>query len=391
MFDPDEIPDLKKSVRECAILDRKLLDDLRVEVQSLKSNSRVIKSRSATTVSLVASDGGNNKLIYDPFYFQLVRVVDSNGNKLCLDVISPTTDTDELSKRQFDSDGNPITALGRLMQDLGCQTLSELSPMIPKGSKIRDAPDEVSKSWVLTYRDLCEWAVLYDKICYTRFATHTLIVRDGLLRSKIFSYKVSSKRALFTEMINNMVQAIDKAFKTDRVRIYLVGLAKHSQVLSRYALAMQLEEVFVKGEPKFARVPFELEEKSYMWKEFIWRPDDDLQSQEVNKFSMGHLYLVRFGKLGGDPVWAVDLLPSQSNLDAEIFGYLLADAINGFPVPHYPLCLQRAHEHAQIVGFDMDILQDEVIQAIKDILPDNKKDVVDHQLFNFDHSQNRYE
>ena len=391
MFDPDEIPRLKASIMHCALLDRKLLDDLRDEVQLLKSNVRVIKPRSSTTVSLVASDGGNNKLVFDPFYFQLVRVVDSNGNKLCLDIISPTTDTDILSSLQFNGNGDPITALGRLMKDLDCLTLNDLSPMIPKGEKIRNNPNEVSKSWVLTYRDLCEWAVLYDKICHTRFATNTLIVRDGLLRSKIFSYRSSTKRALFMEMIKNITVAIDDAYKKDRIKIYLVGLAKHSQVLSRYSLAMQLENVFNKGEPRYARVPFELELNSYTWKEFIWKSDDESGTEEVNKFSMGHLYLVRFGKLESDPVWAIDLLPDQSKMDSEIFGYLLADSMNGFPVPYYPLCLQKAHEHAQVVGFDMDILQDEVIRAMKEILPDEKKGIIDYQVFNYDQSQKRYE
>ena len=391
MFDPEEIPDLKKSIRECAISDRKLLDELRLEVNKLKSNVRVIKPRTTTTVSLVASDGGNNKLVYDPFYFQLVRVVDSNGNRLCLDTISPTTDTDLISSRQFNKYGNPATALGRLMKDLGCDTLNKLSPMIPSGAKMRENPHEISKSWVLTFRDLCEWAVLYDKICYTRFATNTLIVRDGLLRSKIFSYIASTKRPLFIEMINKMNASIEEAYKRDKVRIYLVGLAKHSQVLSRYSLVMQLEDVIPKGEPRYARVPFEIDEKSYTWKEFIWQPDDDKGTHEINKFSMGHLYLVRFGKLNSDPIWAVDLLPSQSSSDSEIFGYLLADSINGFPVPHYPLCLQRAHEHAQIVGFDMDILQDEVIKAMKDLLPNDKREIIDHQVFNSDQSLKRYE
>ena len=391
MFDPEEIPKLKRAIRECAMSDRKLLDDLRTEVIQLKSFVRVIKPRSTTTVSLVASDGGNNKLVYDPFYFQIVRVVDSNGNKLCLQAISPTTDTDKLSKNQFDDNGHPTTALGRLMKDLGCNTLNELSPMIPPGKKMRENPDLVSKSWVLTYRDLCEWAVLYEKICYTRFATNTLIVRDGLLRSKIFNYIAAARRPLFIEMIDKMNLSIQAAYERDKVRIYLVGVAKHSQVLARYNLAMQLEDVVPKGEPRYAKVPLELEKKSYMWDEFVWRPEDENANGEINKFSMGHLYLVRFGKLKSDPIWAVDLLPNQSTSDSEIFGHLLADSINGFPVPHYPLCLQRAHEHAQVVGFDMDILQDEVVQAMKEILPDDKKEIIDHQVFNTDQSLNRYE
>lgn len=263
--------------------------------------------------------------------------------------------------------------------------------MIPSGKKMRENPEQISNSWVLTFRDLCEWAVLYDKICYTRFATNTLIVRDGLLRSKIFNYVAASRRPLFIEMINNINQAIDDAYKKDRVRIYLVGLAKHSQVLARYSLVMQLEDVIPKAEPRYTRVPLDIEQKSYAWKEFIWKPQDDLAGQELNKYSMGHMYLVRFGKYSSDPIWAVDLLPTQSSFDSEIFGYLLADSVNGFPIPHYPLCLQKAHEHAQIVGFDMDILQDEVIKAMKDILPAEKREIVDHQVFKTDQSLNRYE
>src|SRR5262249_56046414 len=102
------------------------------------------------------------------------------------DVISPTTDTDKLSRAQFNSDGTPKTTLGRMMKDLGVKTLTELSHMIPDGKKTREEPHKVSPSWVLVYRDLCEWAVLYERICYNKFATDTLIVRDGLLLRNLF-------------------------------------------------------------------------------------------------------------------------------------------------------------------------------------------------------------
>ncbi|HVX49349.1 MAG TPA: hypothetical protein VHB48_04300 [Chitinophagaceae bacterium] len=385
MFDPEEIPSLRKSIQDCAESDRKLLDDLLEEVKIIKSIVKAIKPRTTTSISLVASDGGNNKLVYDPFYFQIIRVVDSNGSKLCLDIVSPTTDTDELSKRQFNLDGTPNTKLGKLMKDLGCKTLNDVSSMIPSGLKARTNPDQVSPSWVLTYRDLCEWAVLYDKICYTRFSTNTLIVRDGLLRSKLFS------KDLFVVMMNKIIEAIDKAYNEDKVKIFIVGLAKHSQVLSRYALSMHIEDVFPKGEPRFAKIDKTLEEKSYAWKEFIRKDQRDIaEGEEKNKFSVGDMYLVRFGKMSGDPLWAVDLLYTQTSNDAEVFGYLLADAIDGFPVPFYPMCLQKAHEHAQIVDFDMDILQDSIIEAIRELLPQGKKTIIDEQVFNSDKSQNRY-
>ena len=101
------------------------------------------------------------------------------------------------------------------------------------------------------------------------------------------------------------------------------------------------------------------------------------------------MYFVRFGKAKGDPIWAVDIFSPQTSKDSEIFGYLLADAIDGFPVPFYPRCLQKAHEHAEIVDFDLTILQDEVFNAVRGLVPDGT--VLDEFQLNVDASLRRYE
>jgi len=393
MFDPEEIPQVKKAIKDCAFLDRNLLDSLRKEVLEIKPNVRVIKPRPITTFSLVATDGTNNKLVYDPFYFQLIRVVDSNGRNLCLDTITPTTDADFLSKKQFDEKGNGKTALGVLMKDLGCETLNDLSPMIPTGKYMRDHPEKISKSWVLTYRDLCEWAVLYEKICYDGFANHTVVVRDGLLRSKIFKYYAKEERALFPVMMDKIKQAIDEAYTKKKIKIFFVGIAKHSQVLSRYSLAMQLEDVFPEGEPRYAKVPVNMEKKSLLYHEYLSKNGEEGEEIdkkiEINKYVLGSLYLARFGKKASNQIWPIDLLHYQAASDSEILGYLLMDTIDAFPIPHYPSCLQKALAHAEVVDFDLDILQDEVIKSIREILPSDKRKIMDHQTLLKDQTLNR--
>jgi hypothetical protein len=382
MFDHETLPVLRKAIRDRTEADRRLLDELRDEVRPLASSVRTIKPRGTTSVSLVASDGGNNKLVFDPFTVQLVRVVDSYGKELFFDVISPSTDTDTLSEAQFNGDGTPKTVLGRMMKDLGVKTLTALSHMIPEGKKTRDEPHKVSPSWVLVYRDLCEWAVLYDRICYHQFASDTLIVRDGLLRTKLF------RGELFVEFRKKLEERITQIREKDRRWVYLVGIAKHSTVLTRYHLAMTIEKVMPPREARYLKIPRDLEAKSYLWPEWARGAESEGEG-EAPKNVAGDMYFVRFGKSKGDPIWAVDIFSCLKHKDAEIFGYLLADAIDGFPVPFYPRCLQKAHEFAQVVDFDLAILQDEVFKAVRGLVPDGS--VLDEFQLKVDASARRYE
>lgn len=385
MLDAETLVELREMIAERALADNRLLDEIRGEIREVKPEVRKIQPRSVTAVSLVASDGGNNKLAFDPFYVQLVRVTDSYGKNLCLDVVSPTTDTDDLSARQFDGAGSPVTALGRMMADLGVSTIDELSPMIPSGKKIREAPDSVKPGWVLVYRDLCEWAVLYERIVYESFATNTLIIRDGQLRSKLFS------KNLFIIWRKKVEAAIDRIYRKDKRKVFLVGIAKHSKVIDRYRLAMGIEDIFPDGEPWFVPIPRKLEARAYLWEEYAKGREYEGENTEAPKFVAGDMFLVRFGKRSGDPIWAVDVFSEQKQSAPEIFSYLLNDAINGFPVPFYPLCLQKAHEHAQIVDFDLEIFQDQIFKSVMNLLPDNKRSVVDSIRFYSDLSKRRYE
>jgi hypothetical protein len=95
--------EITRQIRE----DQALLTELRAEVRPLISQTRRISPRSATSISLVAADGGNNQLRFDPFLVQLVRVVDSSNNEYCLEAVSPTMSVSALSARQFADPEHP--------------------------------------------------------------------------------------------------------------------------------------------------------------------------------------------------------------------------------------------------------------------------------------------
>src|SRR5437588_3792291 len=123
MIDPNSMDELRNAIRTQVAGDSVVLDRLRQEILAIKPATRRIQPRATTSISLVGTDGGNNQLQFDPFLIQLVRVVDSSNNEYCLEAVSPTTPVEKLSRRQFNVDGNPVTALGEMMSFLNVTDL----------------------------------------------------------------------------------------------------------------------------------------------------------------------------------------------------------------------------------------------------------------------------
>ncbi len=379
MIDPATQAQLKGAIADCIDTDQGILDKLREEIRPLRESTRQIRPRATTSISIVGTDGGNNQLQFDPFLIQLVRIVDSSNNEYCLEAVSPTTPVEKLNNRQFSSNGSPKTALGEMMQYLDVTTLPALSHMI----RPTDSGKPVSPSWVQVYRELVEWATLFS-ILKKDFGTDTLIVCDGLLRSKVFA------KDLFQRLLQGMRIRIDEQWQKSRRHVYLAGIAKHSKVLSRYRLAMTLEEVLQTDYPVYVEVPREVEEQAYVWSEFARGDDRADEGGEINKFVGGKMFLVKFGAHRHDPIWPVDIFVPQMRDAQKILGSLLADTINGFPVPHYPRCLQKAHENAALVDFDFDILQDFIYEGIRASLKSEAPTLDVFQLQDSDPAQRRY-
>jgi len=372
MIDPESQQILKREIVERMMADRVILDTLREEIRPLRSAIRLIQPRTTTSISLVATDGGNNSLQFDPFLIQLVRIVDSSNNEYCLEAITPTTSVASVSARQFNADGSPRTPLGELMAYLGVSHLQELSPMI----RSNEDNQPTSPSWVQDYRELVEWAILFHILRKKDFGTDTLIIYDGLLRSKVFA------EDLFKRYLTGINEGIEAQKRRNRRKLYLAGVAKQSKVLTRYRLAMMLENILTTDYPAYIEIPREIEEKSYLWKEY---------AHDDGRFVGGKLFFVKFGSNRRDPIWPIDIYLSQVSEAQDILGYMLADAINGFPVPFYPLCLQKAHESAALVDFDFEVLQDYIYEGIRRALDDEAPVLDTFRLQEDDPAHRRYE
>jgi len=267
-----------------------------------------------------------------------------------------------------------------MMKYLGIDHLTKLSSMI----RANDEDRPVSPSWVQVYRELVEWAILFTILREKDFGTDTLIICDGLLRSKVFAGD------LFPKYLAGIQEGIAAQFQKARRRIFLAGVAKSSKVLDRYRLTMALEDVLTSDFPAYVEVPRELEEKAYVWSEYARGDDRELAGGEINKFVGGKMFFVKFGASRRDPIWPVDIFLPQKGDAQAIIGYMLADAISGFPVPFYPQCLQKAHENAALVDFDFDILQDEIFTGIRSVLDQQGTELDVFRLRDQDPAARRY-
>ena len=216
MLDPQSHIALKAEIHRQIDRDLGVLESLRNEILPLRATVRRILPRTTTSISLVGTDGGNNRIQFDPFLVHLVRVVDSSNNGYCLEAITPTTNVTEQSRKQFKENGEPLTPLGRLMEFLGVRDLTKLSHMIRRNDDDRPT----SPSWVQVYRELMEWAsvIWHPKRKGIRSDTDTIIVHDGLLRSKVFAGD------LFNRLSQGFREGIERHWKVNRRRIYLVGV-----------------------------------------------------------------------------------------------------------------------------------------------------------------------
>jgi hypothetical protein len=336
--------------------DDPLLQRFRDYARRLEAGIRPLRAYAANAVSFVSADGGDNRITFNPSVVELVRVVDSRGNECALDAIASSVDPQTLDQRGVPGTASVVAPLARLCERLHLPVtrLSYLLGGLGQSGKSTGA--------MRAYRDIVEWAVLFDLICNpsTQWGSDTVIVRDGLLRTKTFRLDVFPR-------LDALLRQGTEEHERRNVRLSIVGVAKQSAVLSRLAVALELEAVFHKAFPCFVQVPRDIEEECYNF-DHTWL--DTLETAEptgdgrTQYQSLGNLFLVKFGDHPLDPVWPVDIAAWQVGGVERTLGQLTVDAQQGFPIPDYPMCIQKAHDYAKLTGLEMVVLQDFLMEGM---------------------------
>ena len=337
--------DLKASMAAAVEKEAFQVEELRSDVRQLAV--RKLGNRPCKTVALLATDGGENRLTFEPLNLEIIRVVDSEGQERVQEVIAISEDDSvfrELTER--------IPEMQRLLGSLGVQ-FKDLSYLLgsQRGQDNDRVPD--NRGRVRAFRDILEWAVLLD-LADKDWPVDLLLLRDGLLRTKTL------KRRTFPRLDRAFRAIFEAQTATTRRKVFLLGVAKTSAVLSKLSLAMLLEGTFNRDYPCFAEVPRDLEAKCYNFdRTWLETASDDAADGSQLYQSFGRLHLVKLGSSPDSPILPVDVpvwLPP--NRKQEVLEYLVTDSRDTFPVLGYPSALQRAHNHAVLTGLEMTVLGD---------------------------------
>lgn len=299
--------------------------------------------RQCLAIAPVATDGGENRMSFEPLNIEIIRVADSEGKEHIQRFI-PLSGNAEQIKKLFEE----IPLLRSFLERLEI-SYRDLSYFLP-GNK-RKIDDDESKfgpweedlrKYVRAFRDIAEWSVLLD-LASTNRGIKMLVIRDGLLRSKSMSIKA----------MEALARAFQKAY--DQTGAMLVGVAKRSKVMSYLSLALALEGTLRKNYPCFMEVDDKLEKQCYNFAA-TW-----MQGQ-----AFGRMHLVKLAEGNDTAIFPVDIPEWLLQRRKEVLEYLAETAKASFPIPGYPQPLVKAHENANLGGLEMSVLGDLLVKAVSD-------------------------
>lgn len=302
-------------------------------------------------VAYKAIDGGRMKINFNPLEIDFVNVSDSNDMTKMQFAFPRGNDLDEDDIKEMlnvISSANPL--LNKFVHGLGKSTIDEISLVY----KDPDALMEIG-----------EWACIFERINGSQ--DPTLIIKDGLLRTKKVNYR----------LIPKMLDQVEKNKRMTK----LVGVSKTSSLLTLISSSLAIEKIFPQNRIGYVKIPRQLELAAY-----TWSGKGLLNNREVKRlyYALGDLYIAKLSpnsnllvtieipkRLSDDESQDHDIYsPAEIS---EIMGHLAKNSRNAYPILGYPQTLVRAHEAAARVGFSASIVSDRVKELIMKKLDEGGK------------------
>jgi len=284
-----------------------------------------------SSVTYKAIDGGIMKINFDPFEIDYAVIADSFGNVLQRFVVPKGW---KLSSKDFlflDKDEK----IKNLLSMIGIKSVVELSETFtdPK-----------------TAMEISEYAWIFHKIVSQPKGEKTIVMRDGLLRTK----------KLKDEHIVTLRTILERSKESK-----LVGVSKTSRLLSLISSVLYLEGIFPSNHVGYVEIPLELELKAYTWT----GRGEITNSDRPLTYAFGKLYVAKLSRISNLLV-TVEIPYDLENRKSiyseqeirEIFGHLIKDSKFSYPVNGYPQTIMRAHEKAAQLGFTSSIVRDRILE-----------------------------
>jgi hypothetical protein len=192
-------PETVQNLIELLEKQKEKFKELREDVKRLKFIP-IEPSGTYSPIAFKSFDGGMFNLNFDPFEFDIVEVADSNGNSK-LRFAAPKADLiddDEIESVLAPLDKHPI--IRKFLSMLGRQSLSQISEIIKSRG---------------TLMEIGEYACIFDKISSASQEDKTIILKDGLLRTK----KIKAE----------LIAPLKQLLQQKKECVKLIGVSKTSQ------------------------------------------------------------------------------------------------------------------------------------------------------------------
>lgn len=289
-------------------------------------------------ITFKSFDGGLFNLHFDPFEFDIVEVTDSNGNSK-MRFAAPGGDlrgTDDLRRIIRGLDNDPV--FRDFLEMLECDSLLDVSEILTNRG---------------TLMELGEFACIFRKVMSAPSDEKTIILRDGLLRTK----KIKAE----------LIATLKARLKEKKNHVNLVGVAKTSKVVFLLKAALMCERVFPNDQIGYVKIPLDIENMAYRWS-----GHGRLGAEaEPLDYAFGDLYVAKLSR--SNNMFVTVEIPKDADNSTNIYSkgeimemmsYLARDAMHSYPVMGYPQTIMRAHESAVRLGIPSSVLRDNIINDL---------------------------